>query len=217
MHSKRQILLWEFLGTFLIIVANLVTPSLNPRGPVVVLVPMVVGLSMVLTFYRTGAHLNPAVTGYLTVFVKIRKSRLAVYLIAEVAAALVGAGLAAVLRTQGLLRPVLVVPADPAWFWIKEAVATFLLLSYIAVFILLGIPRWTIAGVPVFLCLMQLNLFGGADMNPAVTIARGLAGYYSAGDFAARIGGEMLAMAAFLVVGHGLGAYRRTLLRRRNG
>jgi glycerol uptake facilitator-like aquaporin len=169
---------------------------------------MVVGMSMAITFNRTGAHLNPAVTGYLTVFTTIKASRLVVYLIAELLAATVGAVLVDRLVAASVLEPAIPVAPNPGWYLLKETIATLILLSLIALFIVLGIARWTIAVIPIFLSLMQLNLFGGADMNPAVTLARGLAGYYDPVGFWVRILGELIAMSVFLLVGRRYGVFR---------
>lgn len=217
MYSKRAILLWETIGVGIIVLANLVTIALHPIGIPVVSTPICVGIAIALTFAKSSAHLNPAVTGFLTIFAKIRPSIIAVYLAAAIGIAVVLPASWRLIAANGLLPSFPVETVDPGFIVYKETFATLCLLGYITMYILANRGIWTTVGIPIFLCLMQLTPLGGADMNPAVSVAWFVSGMYTWPSFAAHLIGEIIAMCVFLIVGHGLGGLRRAIVARRNG
>jgi glycerol uptake facilitator-like aquaporin len=216
LYTKRGILFWESFGVAIIVLANLVTASINPIGIPVVSTPICVGIAIAATFYGSGAHLNPVVTGLITIFAKLRWSRVFLYL----AAAFGSAGLIGVLWRIG--QVVLSLPAfslehaDLGAVIAKEALATLCLLSYLSVFIFLERGIFTVAAVPVFLSFLQLTALGGGDMNPAVTVGWFAVGKYEAPLLGAHLIGEAIAIGAFLIVGHGLRTWRRQVVANRH-
>jgi glycerol uptake facilitator-like aquaporin len=209
LYTKRGILYWEFLGVAIIVLANLVTASINPIGHPVVSTPICVGIAIATTFYGSGAHLNPTVTGLITVFAKIRWIRIFLYLAAAFGAALLIAGLWRLGMVINMLPGFALEQADSAAVVFKETLSTMCLLGFISIFIILERGIWTAGAIPVFLSLMQFTALGGADMNPAVTLGWFVAGRYGWGGFGAHLLGEMLAMVTFLIVGKLLRTLRR--------
>lgn len=216
MYSKRAILLWETIGMSIIVTAFLITPTLHPIGQPVVSTPICVGMAIALTFHKSGAHLNPAVTGFLTIFGKIRWSRILVYLAASFSVALVIPGIWRLLSNNGVLPTVPLETVDPGFMFWKELVATIALLGYITIFVLLGKGVWTIVFIPIFLASFQFLWIGGADMNPTITVAMLVVGKYDLASFWAHLAGEVLAMVGYLICGHGLGSIRRRMVSRRH-
>jgi glycerol uptake facilitator-like aquaporin len=217
LYTKRGILLWESFGVGIIVLANLITASISPIGHPVVSTPICVGIAIAATFYGSGAHLNPTVTGLITIFAKIRWTRIFIYLASAFgSAALIGGAwrigaLAFSLPSFGLEH------ADAAAVILKEALATLCLLVYLAIFIFLERGIFTVGAVPVFLSVIQLTALGGADMNPAVTFGWFVVGKYDLAALGAHLLGEAMAIGSLLIVGYGLRAWRRKVVAQRHG
>jgi glycerol uptake facilitator-like aquaporin len=176
-----------------------------------------VGIAIAATFYGSGAHLNPTVTGLITIFAKIRWTRILLYLASAFGSAALIGGL---WRLGALFFPLPAFGldhADLAAVIGKEALATLCLLSYLAIFVFLERGILTIGAVPVFLSLIQLTALGGADMNPAVTLGWFVVGKYDVAGLGAHLLGEAIAIGALLVVGHALRTLRRRVVAERHG
>jgi glycerol uptake facilitator-like aquaporin len=217
LYTKRGILFWESFGVGIIVLANLVTASINPIGIPVVSTPICVGIAIAATFYGSGAHLNPTVTGLITIFAKIRWSRIFLYLAAAFGSAGLIGGAWRIGQVAFSLPIFSLEHADLVAVVAKEALATLCLLSYLSVFIFLERGIFTVAAVPVFLSFLQLTPLGGADMNPAVTFGWFVVGKYDLAAVGAHLLGEAIAIAAFLIVGLGLRTWRRRVVAKRHG
>jgi glycerol uptake facilitator-like aquaporin len=216
LYTKRGILFWESFGVGIIVLANLVTASINPIGIPVVSTPICVGIAIAATFYGSGAHLNPTVTGLITIFAKIRWSSIFLYLATAFGSAGLIGGAWRIGQVAFSLPMFSLDHADVGAVIAKEALATLCLLSYLSIFIFLERGIFTVAAVPVFLSVLQLTALGGGDMNPAVTFGWFVVGKYDAPALGAHLLGEAIAIGALLVVGHGLRTWRRQVVANRH-
>ncbi len=120
----------------------------------------------------SGAHFNPAVSLAFAALRKLRIDRLALYIVAQVLGAVLGALLAHAMFEQPLLQASTHVRAGPGQ-WLSEVVATFGLVGTI-----LGVersqPNAVAYAVGLYIAAAYWFTASTSFANPAVTLARSL-------------------------------------------
>lgn len=178
MSLKHKELAAEFLGTFLIVVipvlASAASSAVGAEAPLVIgaLSSGLPVMAAIAAFGAvSGAHLNPAVTLAFAVIGKIVPSKAAGYVIAQLAGALLAAGVAALLLGAGPGSHVPAPSMDAGRALGLEAVAAFCLML-----VIMGaatdkrvhpaVPALAI-GLAVCSLVMAIGPATGCSMNPA--------------------------------------------------
>jgi glycerol uptake facilitator-like aquaporin len=197
MHKPKNIFAFELIGTAVILFGAALGTVFAPSGSINWITPPFVGLAIALTFHKSGAHLNPAVTGLVNALSRIRRASNFAYLTTQFATALAaGLLLREALRLQNATLIYLVeVQGDQVATVLSESAATFLLMSLIAVMALNGIAIWTIVAVPALLFILQLGPLAANQMNPAVTVAQTIEGLLTVSQLAEHLLGELIGLA----------------------
>lgn len=177
MHSPRNLVVFEFLGTAVILFGALLGTILIPNTGYNWITPPFVGVAIALTFHKSGAHLNPAVTALVNSFPRSHRIQNFAYVATQVATAVaIGLIFRWVLIAQNVpVGSTEFKPFDSSTIFL-EVGATFILMSLIAVLALNGKAIWTIVAVPAMLYLLALSPLFIDQMNPAVTIAQTIEG-----------------------------------------
>ena len=198
MPRSRSLVLFEFLGTAVILLGAFLGNWFIPVAGYNWITPPFVGLAIALTFHKSGAHLNPAVTALVNVLPRKHRIQNITYVATQFATAGV-VGLA-------LMPALLNVGADsaPNWGWRisvvwLEAMATLVLMSLIALLAINGKAIWTILAVPGMLYLLALSPLSPSQMNPAVTLAQTIEGLLSPTELVEHLAGEVLGVALVIL------------------
>jgi glycerol uptake facilitator-like aquaporin len=191
MHKRSNLVFFEFLGTTVILFGAFLGSLLLPPNGYNWITPPFVGLAIALTFHKSGAHLNPAVTALVNALPRKHRIQNGVYFVTQLTTSIV-IGFA--------LLPLLISIANQAtriWDWqvqvvLLEAGATFVLMSLIATLALNGKAIWTIVAVPAMLYLLALSPLTFNQMNPAVTVAQTIEGLLTLPQLAEHLLGEII-------------------------
>jgi glycerol uptake facilitator-like aquaporin len=191
MPRHRNVVFFEFLGTTVILFGAFLGSVLLPSNGYNWITPPFVGLAIALTFHKSGAHLNPAVTTLVNALPRKHPIQNGTYLVTQfLTAVVIGfAFLPLLVGVEGA--------ASTALQWqpqvvLLEAGATFVLMSLIAYLALNGKAIWTIVAVPAMIYLLGLSPLNFNQMNPAVTIAQTIEGLLTLPQLAEHLIGEAL-------------------------
>ncbi len=191
MHKPRNLVVFEFLGTALIILGAFLGSRLLPANGFNWITPPIVGLAITLTFHKSGAHLNPAVTTLVNVLPRIHRVQNGLYFATQLATSLlIGLALLA-------LSPEVERASTGQLEWqpkvvLLEGTATFVLMSLIAALALNGKAIWTIVAVPAVLYLLALSPLNFNQMNPSVSLAQAIQGLLTPAELVEHLLGEAL-------------------------
>lgn len=210
MHRKRDVLLWEVIGTGILVLAVLVTNPIAGPGNPNFLVPFVVGCAIALTFDRSGAHLNPLATGITRIYFRHPLRHGGLYLLSEFLGVFLAVAVAVSLPLPYSVRSVPQVfdyAAAPLIIG-QEVLASLLLMSLMSLFIILRRAKWLILFVPIFLELLNFTPLYTSQMNPAVTVGLMLVGTISSNQAIIHIIGQLTAMAIMFALSRPLQTLR---------
>lgn len=211
MHRKRDVLLWEVIGTGLLVLGVLLTNPLAGAGKPNFMAPAVVGCAIALTFERSGAHLNPLATGITRIFFKHPLRHGSFYILSEFIGVFVAVTIALWLPLSYSVQgtPGIFDYANAPKIIGLEIVASLLLMSLMSLFIILRKAKWLILFVPVFLVVLNFTPLWSMQMNPAVTVALTLVGTISSDEAVIHIIGQLIAMAIMFALAKPLSNLRR--------
>jgi glycerol uptake facilitator-like aquaporin len=198
MPKHRNVVFFEFLGTAVILFGAFLGSLLLPSDGYNWITPPFVGLAIALTFHKSGAHLNPAVTTLVNALPRKHRIQNGTYFSTQLVTAVV-LGFAFLPLLVGVGGA-----ASTPWHWqpqvvFLEAGATFALMSLIAFLALNGKAIWTIVAVPAMIYLLGLSPLHFNQMNPAVTIAQTIEGLLTLPQLAEHLIGEAIGVS--LVIG----------------
>lgn len=198
MPRARNLVFFEFLGTTVILFGAFLGSLLIPVGGYNWITPPFVGLAIALTFHKSGAHLNPAVTALVNAMPRKHRIQNGVYIATQFATAgVIGFALMPLLLGVGTAT-VATRNWHPQVVWL-ETLATFILISLIAVLAINGKAIWTIVAVPGMLYLLALSPLSSNQMNPAVTLAQTIEGLLSPAELVEHFAGEVLGVALVIL------------------
>ncbi len=198
MPRARNLVFFEFLGTTVILFGAFLGSLFIPVGGYNWITPPFVGLAIALTFHKSGAHLNPAVTALVNAMPRKHRIQNGVYGATQFATAgVVGFALMPLLLGIGTA-------GAEFWNWhpqvvLLETMATFILMTLIAVLALNGKAIWTVVAVPGMLYLLALSPLSSNQMNPAVTLAQTVEGLLSPAELLEHFSGEVLGVAVVIL------------------
>lgn len=198
MPRARNLVFFEFLGTTVILFGAFLGSLLIPVGGYNWITPPFVGLAIALTFHKSGAHLNPAVTALVNAMPRKHRIQNGVYIATQFATAgVIGFALMPLLLGVGTAT-VATRKWHPQVVWL-ETLATFILMTLIAVLAINGKAIWTIVAVPGMLYLLALSPLSSNQMNPAVTLAQTIEGLLSPAELVEHFAGEVLGVALVIL------------------
>jgi glycerol uptake facilitator-like aquaporin len=198
MPRARNLVFFEFLGTTVILFGAFLGSLFIPDGGYNWITPPFVGLAIALTFHKSGAHLNPAVTALVNAIPRKHRIQNGLYGATQFAtAALIGFALLPLLSRNGIA-------GAEFWEWrpqvvLLETLATFILMSLIAILAINGKAIWTIIAVPAMLYLLAVSPLSSNQMNPAVTLAQTIEGLLSPAELVEHFAGEALGVALVIL------------------
>ena len=186
MTTTLRVLLAEFLGTFLLcfvgIAAILSTTNVVGGGGGLVAVALAHGLAVALAVHMfggiSGAHINPAVTAGMLVTRRIRAPLAVLYIVAQLAGAVVGAAVCrATFPTEAIAAAQLGIPLPAPW----ASTTTVLIVEFVLTFLLMTAVFGTAVddrgktvkigafgiGLTVMVDILAAGPVTGASMNPA--------------------------------------------------
>ena len=198
---KRAVWGWESLGTGLIVLMVLISNQVIEPHDFNWMPPVAVGLAMLITFDKSGAHLNPLATGLVKIFSRHSLKRSGFYIVSELTGMAIAVGVAA---TGGLLisrqLPALDL-SSAAQVVVYEIIASSLLLGLISTFIIIHRAKLLIILVPILISVFWFTPLQSSQMNPVVTLGLLLAANLDLPNALAHWGGQAIAMAIMFVVG----------------
>lgn len=159
--------------------------------------PFFVGVGIALSIRGSGAHLNPVTTGLICFLPGAYRGHNGLYLLAQLLPATVlGAVARRIIYQRGgeLLGQMRITAQDLPTLLLHEAIATFLLMSLIAVLVLTHRGTWGIWALPILIVLLQLVNFGDANMNSAVSLFLGIEGLLDWGQVLGHFIGQLVGL-----------------------
>lgn len=198
---KRAVWGWESLGTGLIVLMVLISNQVIEPNDFNWMPPVAVGLAMLITFDKSGAHLNPLATGLVKIFSKHSLKRSGFYVLSEISGMAIALGIAV---TGGLAisrnLPALDL-SSAVQIVVYEIIASTLLLSLISTFIIIHRAKLLIMLVPILISVFWFTPLQASQMNPVVTLGLLLAANMDLPNALAHWCGQAIAMAIMFAAG----------------
>lgn len=199
-------LIAEFIGTFWLVLggcgsavlaANFPEATQNTLGIGLLGVSLAFGLSVVVMAYAighiSGCHLNPAVTLGLWAGGRFPARDIAPYILSQVLGGIAGAAVLYLIATGndseiGRFAANGYREHSPGGYGIKAALATEMTMTFIFLFVILGVTHWKapkgLAGLAIGLCLTLIHLISIPVTNTSVNPARSTSQALFVGDWA---------------------------------